>query len=149
MEITTDPEPSVWYVLAIGVTFFAMGIGSLVFAGYSLSILLTELFGHSQLVNFDKGSFYMFGVGSTLITIVIWGFLSKMYNKKLPEKLSKLFYGVFIASLLLTFALPQIAHMTVNNYLEGQNYQICEDKSHRWLHAVTIVYGKNSACNAQ
>jgi len=147
MEITTDPEPSIWYVLIIGIIFCVVGIGSLVFAGLFLIELLNDLSIQSDLIKFNKGSFYMFGVGMGLLTIVVWSFLSRMYNKNLPEKLSKVFYVVFIGSLLLTFALPQIAHLAVDNYLKGQNYQICEDKSHRWLLAVTIVYEKNSACN--
>lgn len=146
MEFTTEPEPSIWYVLAICVIFLAMGIGSLFFAGYSLVVLLSELSSQSDLINFDKGSFYMFGVGATLVTIVVWAFFSKINNKNLPIKLNKLFYGLFIVSLLLTFALPQAAHMSIANYLENRNYQICKDKSHRWLHAVTIVYGKDTAC---
>ena len=81
MDITTEPEPSKLYVISVAVLLAAFGVFSLYFAISTLIELLAELSNENELITFEKGVFYMFGVGSGLITIVVWSLFSKIYKK--------------------------------------------------------------------
>jgi len=147
MEITTEPEPTIWTLLGGIIVFSAMAIAALYFAIIVLLQLLSDLSNQRALITFDKGSFYLYGVGLCLLAVVFSIIYSKILKKEMTRSANVIFTWLFVGSLILTFALPQIVHTSMDSYMENNNYQICEDKSHRWLHAVTIVYGKNSACN--
>lgn len=149
MEITDPPKPSGWYILIFIIAFSVMGFTALYYAVIVSIELVTEVSSQIELITFEKGAFYLFGVGGGLLTIVFNIVYSGILKKELPDFLHVLLTRLLIGSVVLTFALPQIVHITIEPYLEDQGYQICREKSHRWLHVVTIVYTKNLPCSEE
>lgn len=147
MEITDPPKPSIWYILGVVIASTAIGLVSLYYAGIVLIQIVSEISSHSEFITFEKTAFYLFGAGLTSLVFAIGLIYSKVFNIELSDKLHVLLTRLIIGGLVLMFALPQIAHFTVSTYMEDKGYQICREKSHRWLHVVTIVYTKTLPCN--
>jgi len=121
MNYTSEQSQSKLSLYLFSVLMVAFGVFCLYLA-ISISIdLYVDLSNKNNLITFDKGSLYLYGVGLTVLTIIFWIFLTIKSRNKLPGKLNKLLTIIFIASFLLTFTLPQIVHATLNSYLENQN----------------------------
>ncbi len=71
-------------------------------------------------------------------------FMVKMF--RLPDRFQKTLVTLMAVSFILVFTLPHIIHFYIANHMENTGYAICKEKSHRWLHAVTIVYTKTLPC---
>ena len=128
-----------------GLIFFS--IFSLVLLGWFLIesyLLFAHLISHQPYINFNKGAMYLLG-GSICLLILLWlTFYTSVLKKTLTERLNKFYTRLFLASLVMTFALPQLVHYPLESYLQNQEYVTCPELSHRWLHAQTIVYGQSS-----
>jgi len=149
MEITEEPRPTIWYILGLIILLSTMGIASLFFAVTILVKLLAELSNHSELVTIEKGTYYFFGVGLIPLILASAFIYVRVFNNEMSHAVNALFTKLIIVGLVLTFIIPQIIHYSVANYLEKDGYQICEEKSTRWLHAVTIVYTKTLPCEEE
>ncbi|HED16068.1 MAG TPA: DUF1240 domain-containing protein [Gammaproteobacteria bacterium] len=137
-------QPSPIKIYSILAAFAALGLVS-IFVSINVFIdLLTQIFENRDQIVFDKGVYYLFGGGLFFVVVVLGFFMVKVL--KVTDKIQKILVALMALSLVLTFALPQIIHISVENNLENKNYQICEEKSSRWLHAVTIVYTKTLPC---
>ncbi len=146
MKITNPPKPSILYLFTGTLIFFLSGVAAFYYAITVLLQLISELTNDSNILVFDKGAFYLFGVGFGLFVFVLAFIYSKVVNNQLSDFINKLIFISLIGSVVLTFALPQAMHFYINSYTEKNSYRICQDQSHRWLHAVTIVYAKNGDC---
>ena len=146
MIITEPPKPTLFYILSVTAVFFVLGFTALYYAIVILNQLVTEITSDSLILTFDKGAFYLFGVGLGLIVLSATIIYSKIVNNKLPDTIHRLIFISLVASLAVLFILPQAMHFYIDSYTEKNNYQICRDQSHRWLHVVTIVYAKNGRC---
>ena len=146
MEITDPPEPSIWYIFGVVIGSSAIGIVSWYYAGIVLIQVVSDISTQSELITFEKTAFYLFGAGLTSLVFAIGLFYSKVLKIKISDKLHVLLTRILIGGLVFMFAVPQIVHLSVSNYLEDEGYQICREKSHRWLFVVTIVYTKNIPC---
>jgi hypothetical protein len=138
---------------SLGVRIFA----PLFFISGSLSALLWFFFrvfdvffgALSKIEVFDKGSFYMLGVGVGLLILSIVtvqeGWLGKPLSKRQSTYLTKAaFVGV-----ALIFTVPHLAHYSANKYLFQKGYAICAEAEHQWLFVRNIVYIQPSvACSA-
>ncbi len=146
MEITEEPRPSIWHISGLIILLTTMGIASLFFAVTILVKLLAELSNHSELVTIEKGIYYFFGVGLIPLILASAFIYARVFNNEMSHAANILFTWLIIGGLVLTFVIPQVIHYSVANYLEEDSYQVCEEKSRRWLHNVTIVYSKTLPC---
>ncbi|GAB2189803.1 hypothetical protein MAH1_14110 [Sessilibacter sp. MAH1] len=89
---------------------------------------------------FDKGSFYMLGVGIGLLILAIVTVQEGWLNKKLSKKQSSFLTKVAILSVVLIFLTPQLMHYCANKYLARKGYTVCDEASHQWLFVRDIVY---------
>lgn len=103
----------------------------------------------SKIEVFDKGSFYMLGVGIGLLILSVVtvqeGWLGKPLSKRQSVHLTK---AAFIA-IALIFTVPHIVHYSANKYLLGKGYMVCDEAAHQWLFVRDIVYIQPSVkCSA-
>ena len=145
MRITEHPEPSIWYILGFSVVCLLLGGIALYYALIVSNDLIDSISGGDIIFTFDKGAFYMYGVSICLLAISIGLVFYRVFkfNKEKVESVVTRFLFISVAVLII---LPQAMHFYIDSYTEKNNYQICRDQSHRWLHAVTIVYAKNGRC---
>ena len=147
MNTQVQNHPSPLKIYSILAAFAALGFVS-IFVSINLFIdLLTQIFESREQIVFDKGVYYLFGGGLFFVLVVFGFFMVKVL--KVSDRFQRIFVAIMALSLILTFALPQIIHFSVESNLENKNYQICEEKSTRWLHAVTIVYTKTLPCSEE
>lgn len=135
--------PAVWKVFLYSLIFFAVGVGALGHWAFETIELTKQLTQHSALVRFHKGAFYFFGAGLALITFAVVAIISRFSNRY-----SQLFNVMLVVSVVVMFSIPQLAHWYISNRMLTEGYEVCADKSHRWLHDVTIVYAKSAAACA-
>ncbi|MCK4865280.1 MAG: hypothetical protein KAT06_07595 [Gammaproteobacteria bacterium] len=147
MKITEPPKQSTLYLFTGILIFLLSGTAALYYAIIVLLQLTSEIMSNSDVLTFDKGAFYLFGVGFGLFVFVLAIIYSKVVNNKLSDFIHRLIFFSLIGSVVLTFVLPQAIHFYIDSYTEQNNYQICRDQSHRWLHAVTIIYARNAQCS--
>jgi len=147
MNTQVQDHPSPLKIYSILAAFAALGLVS-IFVSINVFIdLLTQIFENRDQIVFDKGVYYLFGGGLFFVVVVLGFFMVKVL--RVTDKIQKILVALMALSLVLTFALPQIIHISVEKNLENKNYQICEEKSTRWLHAVTIVYTKTLPCEEE
>ena len=149
MDITAEPEPSIWYLLGFSIALTAMGIASLYFAINILMTMLAEISNQAEFITIEKGVYYLFGIGAFFLQYTVWLIYIKIFNNKISRTLSIIITWSIVGTLALMFVLPQIIHYSVANNLENQNYQICKERSRRWLHNVTIDYTKTLPCTVE
>lgn len=138
---------------SLGVRIFA----PLFFISGSLSALLwfffrvfNVFFGDlSKIEIFDKGSFYMLGVGVGMLILAVVtvqeGWLGKPLSKRQSAHLTK---AAFIG-IVLIFTAPHLVHYSANKYLLVQGYTVCDEAEHQWLFVRNIVYIQPSVeCSA-
>lgn len=146
MNITEPPKPSFLYLFFGTVIFLLLGVGALYYAVIVSIDVFEYLSFPKEIFVFEKSSFYLFGVGIGLLVYpfaIIYKYVFRLTVSHLMETyLSR----IMIGSVILAFMLPQAMHFYIDSYTEKNNYQICRDESHRWLHVVTIVYAKEGRC---
>ena len=94
----------------------------------------------APIIVFDKGSYYMLGVGVGLlslglvIAIEFWG------GKPITDAQNSVFSKLAIFGVVLLFVFPHISHFAADKYLKKNGYMVCREASHQWLFVRDIVY---------
>jgi hypothetical protein len=94
----------------------------------------------SEIIEFDKGAFYLLGAGIGMIVLAIITVQVFWFDRPLSRRQNVYFTRVILASIVLMLALPQIVHYSMNNYITKHGYSICQAASHQWLQNRTIIY---------
>ena len=128
-------------------------IGSSIAAlGYFL-VAAIELFLQLQslpaAVTFDKGAFYLFGVGLGLAVLIFAIVHESVLRRPLSGPKTSAITLTGMLAVAITIILPQVVHYVTDATLTQHDYVICEQASHQWLHSKTIVYIRNAGnCDA-
>lgn len=118
--------------------FLIGGFSAALWFFYRVVVLFQSI--SAPTVVFDKGSYYMLGVGIGLlslgivITIEFWG------GKPITDRQNSIFSKLAISGVVLLFVVPHASHFIVDNYLKNNDYVVCEEASHQWLFVRNIVY---------
>jgi len=91
-------------------------------------------------INFNKGSFYLFGVALGLIDLMWIMVYQGILKRALNEKVTKMFSRIAIISLITTFTLPIIAHFVIDELVEPKGYKVCTTAGSTWFYFSEIVY---------
>ena len=139
METTASPS---WAIRFFGPVLFILGaLAALSWFGYSTYTLVENL--SSKSVMFDKGSFYLLGVGlgmATLAFVVVYEF---WFGRPLTEQLTKVCNRLALLSIVLLLIVPQAVHYLTDNYLLNRGYSVCSEGSSQWLFVSEILYVEN------
>lgn len=123
--------------------FILMSLGAFFGFGYFSIDTVEQIVSHSPSISFDKGAFYLLGVGIGLGALVM-GMIIEVWKKKPPsDKITQRVVRTAVWGVATMFILPQVAQYAIEDYLEARNYGVCQEASHQWLHARTIVYTDN------
>ena len=91
---------------------------------------------------FDKGAFYLLGVGLGMLALAIVtvqeGWFARNLSKSQAAGLSRL----AIVGVALIPILPNLTHFAADTLLKKNGYVICESASHQWRFIRDIVYIK-------
>lgn len=131
-------SPSSIDLIGTPLFLFALGSGAIVWFIYRVFSLFCN--GSSSIVTFDKGSYYMLGVGVGLLALAYMIIREFWLRRPLTNEQSSFFSRVAISGVILAFVFPHIAHYAVDKYLEDHGYTVCEEASHQWLFVRDIVY---------
>ena len=109
---------------------------------FGLSVLETSngILSSSDKINFNKGSFYLFGVAVGLIDLMWIMVYQGVLKRSLSEKVTKLFSRIAIISLITTFTLPIIGHLVIDELAESKGYKVCATAGNTWFYLSEIVY---------
>lgn len=139
---TRDPPSLAVKILAP--IFFGFGAASALFWFASRSRhLATQL--NEPVIAFDKGSFYLLGIGLALAILCLVVTQEYWFGKGLSKRLNRILTKLTILSLAIMLLTPHAVHLGLARKLESRSYTLCEDASHRWLFAVTLVYASPTA----
>ena len=141
------PNPSK-PMLYTGLVVF-IGLAVAVFGYFLQSVieLIQALISLPEVVSFDKGAFYMPGVFIGLVVLNFAIFYESILRQELTKKIASVCTQISIAAVIIIFVLPMLVHRSVENYMTENNYSVCSEASHQWLHSRTIVYvGKQGIC---
>jgi len=132
-------RPSRTLQYSVIVFFLVFTIGSLISFGYSAFFLAQDLMKESESISFNKGAFYILGVGlaSGLLTYAL---VLEVAKGSVSERFNKRATRIGLAALALIFVLPQLAHYAISGYANNIGYGVCSGASYQWLHARRIVY---------
>jgi hypothetical protein len=120
--------------------FAFMGIPALLWFGVNLYTITDEILSSSSIVVFDKGVFYMLGVGlGALILTYVAGY-EYWLDKPLTKRLNILCTKMALISVAVLILFPQVSHFFLNRHLVNNSYTVCREASTQWLHDRTIVY---------
>lgn len=98
----------------------------------------------SEIVVFDKGSFYMLGVGVGMLVLAIVTVQEGWLDRPLSKKQSTYLTKAALIGIALIFTTPHLVHYFANVYLLKQGYSVCEEASHQWLFVRNIAYIQKS-----
>ena len=125
--------------------FFTMTVGSLAWATWSIFDIYNQISSASEVIYFDKGALYMFGVGVGLAVLSFAIFYEGILERELTKKISGIMTKSAIAGIALMFLLPYLIHQPVNKQLTQKKYIICEPASYQWLLYENLAYTKNAS----
>lgn len=142
----THTPPSLFNKI-IGPTLFLVGgFSALIWFFYRIIFLIQNL--SEPFILFDKGSYYMLGVGIGLLSLGFVTAIEFWGKKPITTKQSTIFSRLTISAIILAFLVPHTAHFTTDYYLEKQGYSVCEEASSQWLFIRDIAYIQSSVeCN--
>lgn len=101
------------------------------------------------IILFDKGSYYMLGVGVGLLSLAFVTIKEFWIGNPITERQNRIFTRLAISGVALLFIIPHVAHFVIDKYLDGHGYMVCEEASHQWLFIRDIVYVQPSIeCSA-
>ena len=131
-------KPSTLNRILTPVVFLLGGVCALAWFVYRIYALLKS--SGDEIVIFDKGSYYLLGVAIGMLAlafVVIW---EQWLLRPLSRRITKIFSGLAVASLVTLLAVPHIAHFVANEHLTASGYSVCEAASDQWLFIRDIVY---------
>ncbi len=133
---------------SLGVRIFAplfFILGSLAALLWFFYRLFELFFGHfSEVEVFDKGSFYMLGVGAGMFILAFATVQEGWFDKPLSGQQASYLTKAALISIVLLFLLPHVIHYFADYNLTSNGYTVCQDASHQWLFIRDIVYIKDS-----
>jgi len=104
----------------------------------------------SELEVFDKGSFYMLGVGVGILILAIVTVQEGWLGKPLSKKQSAFLTKAAFVGIALMFTAPHLVHYFANDYFLKKGYSVCDEASRQWLFVRNIVYIQSSIeCGAE
>lgn len=98
----------------------------------------------AAVITLEKGALYLFGAGFALAVLTYGMVYEGILRRPLTKSVAKLFNGLLIGSLLLTFGVPPVVRYVVSETLEARGYQVCDLKSRQWPIFRDVVYGANA-----
>lgn len=134
---TRDPPSLLNRVITPPLTFLS-GIFAVLWFAYRVIFLLQNI--SEPVILFDKGSYYMLGVGVALLSLSFVAIIEFWGGKPITSKQNIIFSRLAISGVALLFVVPHVAHFAVDKYLERSGYSVCEEASHQWLFVRDIVY---------
>ncbi len=146
MNNLEEKPGSKWIVILTVCSFGFIGLGALYVAVDTTTFLIRGIYNSHDIIEFNKGAFYLYGVGLILLIFVVGIVYTNYLKKNISNHTNKIIGKVVLVCLVITFLLPQIIHYATANYLENRGYQVCETRSKQWLHVRTIVYSKLVSC---
>jgi len=147
MNDLTEKPSSKLIVILTTLSFGIIGLGALYIAANTTIFLIVDIYNFQENIEFNKGAFYLYGVGLILLIFVVGIIYTNYLKKNISNHTNKIIVKVVLVCLIVTFLLPQIVHYATANYLENHGYQVCEVRSKQWLHVRTIVYSNLVACD--
>lgn len=142
-------KPSLLMQYSTTVVLILMMLGSFLWFGQTAIDTTQQLILSPSSISFNKGVFYMFGVGVSLSVLVYAMIIESVLKKNLSKKSNNVLTKTAIFGVAIMFLLPQVVHYSIAHYLEGQGYEVCHEASHQWLHSRTIVFVNNmDVCSA-
>lgn len=131
-------KPS-WGIRVFGPLIFIVGgLAALIWFFYRVFRLIHH--GLSDIVVFDKGSFYMLGVGVGMSVLAAALVQEGWFDRVLTPKQTKYFTRLLVISLVLLVTIPHLVHFSADMVLKSEGYSVCEPASHQWLFVRDIVY---------
>ena len=134
---TRDPPSTLNRVIGPPLFFFG-GISATVWFFCRAIFLLQNL--SAPMVLFDKGSYYMLGVGIGLLSLGFVTAIEFWCGKPITSRQNIIFSRLAISGVILLFVVPHVAHFAADKYLNRHGYTVCEEASHQWLFVRDIVY---------
>lgn len=95
--------------------------------------------------NYNKGIFYLPGVGLGSLVLIFVIIYESVLRKPLTQKIASRCTRIAIGSVVVIFVLPQLVGYGVDEYFSRIEYQVCDEVSHQWLHSQTIVYARDQS----
>lgn len=142
-----QPNPSKTTLYGGLFVMLLLTITALGYFVYTLADLVKNINDMPLSIAFDKGSFYMPGVVLGLAMLIFAAVYESVFRKEMTALIASRCTRTGIAAVLLMFVLPQLAQYTVDGYLTQRDYISCDEASHQWLHAKTLVYvSEQSVC---
>ncbi len=132
--------PSLAIRFAGPLIFIISSTSALFWFGYRFFDLFNKLDSTAEVLKFDKGAFYMLGVGLGLAILSFVLVYEFWHGNSLTKKLTKTCTWLALFSVLLLLFFPQAMHFWTDNYLEEKGFFICEQASSQWLFVTEIVY---------
>ena len=138
MAVNEKPSLLLQYV---GILWFmSMSIGALIWFGVNAVFTVRQLATNQASISFDKGAFYMLGIGIALGALVIAMILEVWKKKPTSDNLSRKLTRTALLGIAITFLLPQVVHYPLAHYLQQRGYQVCREASYQWLLYRKIVF---------
>lgn len=134
---TRDP-PSLFNKVVGPPLFLAGGFAASLWFFYRVIFLIQNISEPS--IVFDKGSYYMLGVGVGLLSLGFVTAIEFWGGKPITNKQNAVFSKLVMSGIVLLFVVPHATHFTVDKYLENHGYSVCEEASNQWLFVRDIVY---------
>lgn len=127
-------------------------LGPLVFligAPIALGVFLNKL--HRLILHwsddvfmFDKGAFYLLGVGLGMLALAILTVQEGWFGRNLSKVQAVVLSRLALLGAALIPILPNLTHYAADAVLKGKGYEVCESASHQWRFIRDIVYIKPS-----
>lgn len=125
--------------------FIAMTAGALFWFLLASIDVVGQVLAKPESLSFDKGAFYLLGVGVALAVLSFVLVHEFWFGKTLSGWLSRTLTNIAVAAVIAMVALPHATHYAVDSYLADRGYTICEGASRQWLHSRTIVFVETGA----
>lgn len=138
-----DREKPSWAIRIFGPLIFILGsLAALSWFFYRAYFIFSRAL--SEVVVFDKGSFYMLGVGVGMLALAMVAVLEGWLGQTLSKKQSVFLTRLAVAGVILIFTVPHFVQYVADDFLQGRGYSVCEEASHQWLFVRDIVYIQES-----
>lgn len=134
--------PSIFSKIIGPPLFLICGISATVWFFYRIFFLFLHITG--PIIVFDKGSYYMLGVGIGLLSLGVGIAIEFWGGKPASDKQGKFISRSAISGVVLALIIPHLSHFSVDVYLSKKGYRVCNEASHQWLFVRDIVYIKPS-----
>lgn len=139
---------SSFFTMLLNVIFLSMLIlFSFIWFIYSVYDLTLNIINEAQVITFNKGSMYMFGVGIGLFFLLIGLVQKGLFKKDLSEKKESFLIRGSVIGIIVMFSLPIVVDYFVEQKIRKENYVVCSDMSYQWFLYKKFVYtSSNQTC---